>query len=124
MPWQVAQYGLPAAGVLSLALLNFTVVQTISHSRSKIVQALSVLVAEVGTGAWIQVGDPNFALFSRATRTIQSLLDSLLVARPSDVPRGLRNSFVDGWDVHTSSQPWEFELDFWANLAEHPNLLS
>ncbi|KAH7142097.1 hypothetical protein EDB81DRAFT_691571 [Dactylonectria macrodidyma] len=122
--WKVAQYGLPAAGIISLALLNSTTTNAISHSRSKMIQDLSVLVAEVTTGAWIQAGEPNFALFTRATRSIQTLLDSLLAARPPEVPQGLSQNLVESWDPYANSPLWEFEMDFWANLAEHPTLLS
>ncbi|KAH7145479.1 hypothetical protein B0J13DRAFT_553560 [Dactylonectria estremocensis] len=121
--WKVAQYGLPAAGIISLALLNSATTDTISHSRSKMIQALSVLVAEVTTGAWIQAGEPNFALFTRATRTIQSLLDSLLAARPPEVPQDLGHNLIEAWDPYASSPLWEFEMDFWENLAEHPTLV-
>lgn len=121
---QVAQYGLPAAGIVSLALLSPATMESPSYSRSKMIQDLSVLVAEAKTGAWIQAGEPNFALFTRATRTIQSLLDSLLTARPhaSKIP-GLDSSLIGEWDPYANSQLWDFEMDFWANLAEHPTLL-
>ena len=89
------------------------------------IQDLSVLVAEVTTGAWIQAGEPNFALFTRATRTIRSLLDSVLAAKPrtSEMPQDAGQGLIEGWDPCANSQLWEFEMDFWANLAEHPTLL-
>ncbi|KIL85386.1 hypothetical protein FAVG1_11342 [Fusarium avenaceum] len=118
--WKVAQYGLPAAGMISLALLNAVAGETMSHSRSKMIQALCTLVVEITTGAWIQAGEPNFALFARATRTIQSLLDSLLAARS---PQSFSQDADAAWNPYANSQLWEFELDFWANLAEHPNLI-
>ncbi|CAJ0552307.1 Ff.00g062860.m01.CDS01 [Fusarium sp. VM40] len=118
--WKVAQYGLPAAGMISLALLNAVAGETMSHSRSKMIQALCTLVVEITTGAWIQAGEPNFALFARATRTIQSLLDSLLAARS---PQTFSHDADAAWNPYANSQLWEFELDFWANLAEHPNLI-
>lgn len=84
------------------------------------IQALCTLVVEITTGAWIQAGEPNFALFARATRTIQSLLDSLLAARS---PQSFSQDADAAWNPYANSQLWEFELDFWANLAEHPNLI-
>jgi hypothetical protein len=27
------------------------------------------------------------------------------------------------WEAFINSQPWEFKLDFWSRLAEHPLLL-
>ncbi|KAK7397709.1 hypothetical protein QQX98_012924 [Neonectria punicea] len=126
--WKVAQYGLPAAGIISLALLNSTVNTGASpFSRSRLVQDLSVLVAEIRTGAVIQAGEPNFALFTRATSTIQSLLDSLMTwgqSRTDTLNSQVDTStqYIDRWDPCINFDPWEFEIDFWANLAEHPTL--
>ncbi|RFU75129.1 fungal specific transcription factor domain-containing [Trichoderma arundinaceum] len=126
--WKVAQYGLPAAGIISLALLNSTAPGSRQFSRSKMIQALSVLVAEITIGAWIQPGEPNFALFSQATRTIQSLLDSLTAlkapSRSNDSQQLLNSDVVDNWDPYINSQSWELEMDFWASLAEHPTLIN
>lgn len=125
---QVAQYGLPAAGVISLALLAHPVSTALEpFSRTKMVQDLSVLVAEIRTGAVIQGGEPNFALFTRATQTIQSLLDSLMVWRSPGAPANVQPSLglneVEDWGV-LGMDPWEFEFGFWANLAEHPTLIN
>ncbi|KAK0763733.1 hypothetical protein N5P37_003117 [Trichoderma harzianum] len=126
--WKVAQYGLPAAGIISLALLNSTAPDYRQFSRSKMIQALSVLVAEITIGAWIQPGEPNFALFSQATRTIQSLLDSLTALKAasgaSDSQQLLNSEVADNWDPYINSQSWELEMDFWASLAEHPTLVN
>lgn len=126
---QVCQYGLPAAGVISLALLSGPMSSgTEPFSRSKMVQDLSVLVAEIRTGAVIQDGEPNFALVSRATQTIQSLLDSLMVWQsptPAMNPQQQLGSIhADDWGLGEHLDPWEFEIGFWANLAEHPTLLN
>ncbi|KAM0255610.1 hypothetical protein ACHAQJ_005615 [Trichoderma viride] len=126
--WKVAQYGLPAAGFISLALLNSTAPDSRQFSRSKMIQALSVLVAEITIGAWIQPGEPNFALFSQAVRTIQSLLDSLTALKQpsgtSDSQQLLNSDGADNWDPYINSQSWELEMDFWASLAEHPTLIN
>lgn len=95
------------------------------------VQDLSALVAEITIGAWIQAGEPNFALFNRATRTIRSLLDSLTAWKAHPEPSELSRSYTtneiasltEDWNAFIDSQPWEFEMDFWASLAEHPILL-
>lgn len=126
---QVAQYGLPAAGVVSLALLTHPVGTGVEpFSRTKMVQDLSVLVAEIRTGAVIQDGEPNFALFTRATQTIQSLLDSLMVWRSPGATANVQPSLglcdLEDWGLLGNLDPWEFEFGFWANLAEHPTLLN
>ncbi|KAF9641586.1 hypothetical protein BFW01_g1569 [Lasiodiplodia theobromae] len=140
---QVAQFGLPAAGVISLALLNSAISSGIARlSRSKMVQDLSVLVAEIRAGALIQAGEPNFALFTRATSTMQSLLDSLMVVwRSPEQPAGQQQTggqqgqmdvsgvgsvtdvTLDDWNACIDFEPWEFEQGFWASLAVHPTLL-
>lgn len=130
--WKVAHFGLPAAGIISLALLNPSIGKdTEPLLQSKMLQDLSVLVAEVRMGAVIEVGEPNFALFTRATRTIQRLLDALLAGElPSKLPEAEpiipqqheNSDFIGDWDPWINADPWEFEIDFWANLAEHPSL--
>ncbi|KFY41746.1 hypothetical protein V495_04814 [Pseudogymnoascus sp. VKM F-4514 (FW-929)] len=133
--WKVSFYGLPAAGIISLALLNpSSSGKSIRPlQRSKMLQDLSVLVAEVRTGAFIQAGEPNFALFTRATQTIQILLNILMggelapripEAEPTPLsPQNLPpDQPIDDWDPWINNDPWEFEIDFWANLAEHPSL--
>ncbi|KAK1713012.1 uncharacterized protein BDZ83DRAFT_637911 [Colletotrichum acutatum] len=124
--WKVAQYGLPAAGVISLALLKENAASDVFlHSRSKMIQDLSVLVAETRTGAWIQAGEPNFALFTRATGTIQTMLDSLLATRPSAEQVQTTNvTTLEVWEPYSNHQLWDFEMEFWSNLAEHPTLLA
>ncbi|KAH6989862.1 fungal-specific transcription factor domain-containing protein [Ilyonectria destructans] len=117
--WKVAQYGLPAAGVASMALSSYhQVFQANSISLSKLTQDLDVPIAEIRLGAWIQAGDPNFDLLTQATQTIQSLLDSVKIWR-------LGNSMPDErlWnlgsvpDPERNFPPWEFGMDFWTNLA-------
>lgn len=95
------------------------------------IQDLSVLVAEITIGAWIQPGEPNYALFSQATKTIQSLLDSLTAVKEQPSKGGGDSQqFIDPegadntWDPYINSQSWELEMDFWASLAEHPTLIN
>ncbi|KAK1625164.1 hypothetical protein BDP81DRAFT_474529 [Colletotrichum phormii] len=132
--WKVAQYGLPAAGVISLALLKANAESDVFlHSRSKMIQDLCrigspirpVLVAETRTGAWIQAGEPNFALFTRETGTIQTMLDSLLALRSSaEEAQTTNDAPLEVWEPYSNHELWDFEMEFWSNLAEHPTLLS
>lgn len=117
-------------GIVSLALLHPITTGCTPFPRSKIVQDLSALVAEITLGAWIQPGEPNFALFSRATQTIRSLLDSLTAWKAQSVQHQPDSSYAnemasmtEDWNAFIDSHPWEFEMDFWASLAEHPTLL-
>ena len=104
-------YGLPAAGVLALELLQQTHVQTKHASRntdssafprSEIIQSLSVLVSYLG---WIHTeGDGNYHLSVQARRMLQRILDRVLSpqlpptrskpqAQPANaIPQGLDSS--------------------------------
>lgn len=128
----MALYGLPAAGIVSLALLNPAGSTFDPTQRAEIVQALTVLVTEIRLGAVVGPGEPNFELFTRAIRTMQNLLDTIITTPPSmrrlesaqsGVPEFLDNHHSDDWTPWINAEPWEFELDFWTNLAEHPLLL-
>jgi hypothetical protein len=125
----VAHYGLPAAGVISLALLTRPDggnKYDMAVPRSRMLQYLCVFVAEIRMGAIIQSEDPNFALFMQATETIQCLLDSAIVWNPptdiSSINLQRNPAFSENWDPYFHLDPWDFEQDFWANLAEHPNI--
>jgi hypothetical protein len=134
--YEVALFGLPAAGIVCVALLNPSIGRgSRPFLRSKVLQDLSVLAAEIRIGAVIQAGEPNFALFTRATRTIQSLLDTLMASEfparlPSRLPEAepilpqqhLNFDLLEDWDPWINADPWEFESDFWTTLAEHPSL--
>ncbi|KAJ6081914.1 hypothetical protein N7499_006788 [Penicillium canescens] len=119
--WKVAYYGLPAAGIMLLAMLK----QCISRSaRTRAVQDLSVFVAEVQIGTIVRPGDPNFALLEKATRTIQRFLDS---GADSGVGGGEGVGGVgeggdDEWAGGLGVDLWDFEAGFWQCLADHPFL--
>ncbi|KAI1361340.1 hypothetical protein F5Y08DRAFT_347959 [Xylaria arbuscula] len=126
LTWKVALYGLPAAGMVSMALLTQgmgTYANSTTLSFSKLVQDLSVLVAEIRLGAWMQKGDPNFSLFTQATRTIQSVLDSALMQNLVSSTVDLTNASHSNLGVMSESivgfPAWNFEMDFWMNLEDH-----
>ncbi|KAF4948065.1 hypothetical protein FSARC_13830 [Fusarium sarcochroum] len=127
LTWKVAQYGLPAAGIISLALLDGSSNDGFrKQDRAKMVQNLSVLVAELKVGAIVRAGEANYALFSRATQTMQSLLDSLTTWAPSEpqqTPGPNSTTPMSGWNAYVPPETWDFEIDFWAHLAGHPTLL-
>ena len=134
----MAFYGLPAAGIVSLALLNLSVVSSFTELQAaEMLQNLAVLVTEIRVGAVLGPGDPNFELFKRAAQTIQNLLDTMLpasfqtrraIAQLDKQQTTLEDRDQDQnrdveWTPWINADPWEFELDFWNNLAEHPLLL-
>ena len=119
---QVASYGLPAAGIILLALLKQHSHTTHSVFRTKALQDLSVFVAEVQIGTIVKPGDPNYALLSKATATIQRFLDSFHsdgVQAPGAADEG-----NEDWATFLSQDLWDFEAGFWQSLADHPSLLA
>lgn len=143
-------YGLAAAGVLCLTLISRpTPPPVLQENASGTFQDLSVLVAEVERGTLVYVEHPNYALLSRATGTIQSLIGRLLAnsfmsamppfvtrqqqeqqQRPQDYQEPFVNPQLEAAIAPESWDPWErfngqdFELNFWLSLADHPFLTS
>ena len=96
-------------------------------------QDLSILVAEVERGTLVYLEHPNYALLTRATQTINSLLDRMLsppngfMAMTSQqfgqpVTNVLATVNESSWDIWENSGVQEFEMNFWLNLADHPFL--
>ena len=123
----MAYYGLPAAGIILLALLKQHTSTAGSISRTKLLRDLSVFVAEVQIGTIVRPGDPNYALLSKATQTIQRFLDSFHSdAAPGLVPEapGPHEEGGDDWAALLSQDLWDYEAGFWQSLADHPALLA
>jgi len=98
-------------------------------SITKVFQDLSVLVAEVDSGALVETRDPNYALLSGAVRTIKVILERLtsgfLSRFSADQSDPMLPYLSDGQDYVFSTVPgtWDFELNFWNDLVDHPVLL-
>lgn len=122
--WKVAYYGLPAAGIILLALLKQHSNATQGISRTKILQDLSVFVAEVQIGTIVRPGDPNYALLSRATQTIQRFLDSFHSDSAPQPPETGHDDGNEDWAALLSQDLWDYEAGFWQSLADHPSLLA
>ncbi|KAF4969339.1 hypothetical protein FSARC_3414 [Fusarium sarcochroum] len=130
--WKVAYYGLAAAGALCLRLLNESPETGSSRiTRSKVLQHLSVLVAEIESGTLVEKDDSNYKLLMSASQTIGNLLDQLLQSRTERQRRHgdvFDPSLLPDMRNQTEWSPWdnaalqEFETDFWLNLAGHPSL--
>ncbi|KAE8409965.1 hypothetical protein BDV37DRAFT_277613 [Aspergillus pseudonomiae] len=114
--WRVAHYGLPAAGIILLAMLRQQDIPSLAQiSWTRAVQDLTVFVAEVEAGSFIKQGDPNYALLSKASQTIRRFIDTV---QPPVAHRRVDES----WTGFLSQDPWDFEYSFWENLADHPSL--
>ncbi|KAH8429018.1 uncharacterized protein LDX57_006689 [Aspergillus melleus] len=76
--WKVAYYGLPAAGILLLALLDERASPSTPRlTEPRTLQHLTILAAELQAGSIIRPREPNFELMSKAMQTIQSFLDTI-----------------------------------------------
>ncbi|CAG7923256.1 unnamed protein product [Penicillium olsonii] len=124
--WKIAHYGLPAAGIILLSMLKQSHTLTEARtSRSKTLMNLGIFVAQVQVGSMVRRGDPNYALISKATQTIERFLDS--VHRDgAHVPAPPPSHPVENgeWDTFFSQDLCDFETVFWDNLADHPSLLA
>lgn len=73
VPWVIVLYGLPAAGVLALEVLQLKS-QIVSHARIK--QNLCTFISYL---KWVHVpGDGNYTLAVRGWETLQRIMDSVL----------------------------------------------
>ena len=97
-------------------------------SQVRVWQDLNILVAEIQRGTIVRLGEPNYPLLSKATQTIQVFLESInwcgeLQDSERVVGQSAALDAVD-WFPHLNPDPWNLEIAFWENLAEHPFLSS
>jgi hypothetical protein len=131
--WKVVYYGLAAAGVICLALLQYPpTLESPATISPKALRDLGVLIAEVEFGTLVYKEDANYGLLAGATHTIKNILDRFPHAS-HHVDRQPLNSMVqlpatntgnDSWDPWDSNNIQDFEVNFWLTLAEHPSLLA
>lgn len=121
-------YGLPAAGILCLALLKGAFRNRSSTAISKAHRELHVLVAHVDASALADVDEPNHALLAEATATIKVVVKSALLQAQRDTGVAMEGEDLmlpqstETWMPWPGIDSWDFELPFWTNLAEHPSL--
>ncbi|KAJ9220365.1 hypothetical protein DTO169C6_7254 [Paecilomyces variotii] len=125
LKWKIAHYGLPAAGIVLLAMLKQrNMPMPDGTSRSKKLQDLSIFVAEIQRGSIVGKGDPLYVLLSKATQTIQKLLESFYseIDRVPAAKGVIDEQNLDDWATMFSQDLWDFETGFWQSLAYHPSL--
>lgn len=94
-------------------------------SWSKTLLNLGIFVAQVQIGSIVRRGDPNYALISKATQTIERFLDSVHREGVQNPTQELSHPGENGdWAAFFSQDLCDFETDFWENLADHPSLLA
>lgn len=82
------------------------------------------MVAEIHMGTVVRPEEPNYALLSAAAQTIGGFLDS---ATSSSTRQQVISATECNTDQHAaefafnmSPDPWNLEMGFWQELAEHP----
>lgn len=118
-----------------MALLYNTFDRTTSDATAaRTIRDLSVLLAEIESGALLQPEDPNYALLSGAARTIKDLLDRLITNKfaPHALMQPIAAALAEGpfSFVGTGLSTWDtqglqdYDPAFWLNLSEHPFLMA
>lgn len=97
--------------------------------EAKVIRDLGIVVTEVDMGTIVQPSEPNYALLSRATNTIKKFLDCIFardrhyVPLPGTEPPH-HSADLSSWVPQSQLEPWDFEVNFWDNLAEHPSMFN
>ncbi|KAM0424941.1 hypothetical protein ACHAPT_009742 [Fusarium lateritium] len=121
--WKIAHYGLPAAGIILMAMLNqHPIPPCLRASRARVLQDLAVLAAEVERGTVVKAEDPNYAILSKAAQTIQRFLDIINSEQGIEAIPQLSEPEAS-WGQQLG-QDLESEFSFWQGIADHPSLYS
>jgi hypothetical protein len=94
--------------------------------KAKVLQDLTILAAEVERGTVVRREEPNYALLSKATQTIQSFLDytyseeRTIVAAQQQAPSEYDNDWLAQWDHETR----DFDVNFWEALVDNSSLFN
>lgn len=123
-------YGLAAAGVICLSLLQRKALEDEVAASPKILRDLGVLVAEIEYGTLVYKEDANYALLASATATMKNILDNLSRSKLNQRNLcGQLSETVVQPEVELDASSWEpwgtgslqdFETNFWLMLSEHP----
>ena len=128
--WKVSHYGLPAAGIILLFLLNDQKNTAVRPSYHQELQNLSVLAAEVQKGSLVKSSEPSSSLLLKATATIQAFLDQRYASAPAgehiESTAVAAESLLDSdpWSLDITSEPWNLDWGMWDSLAEHPLIMT
>lgn len=145
LPWLIALYGLPPAGVLALELLqqlsDRSRAPDLDFPRSDVIQKLSVMISSIE--CIVVPTNGNYGICSQAKKMLQAILDIVLApaAVPAHGPESVSNLGTvqpqEGMDMSKANYPtadpspelsqmWfdntNFDMDFWNNLEDHPLL--
>ncbi|KAF4883836.1 hypothetical protein CGCF415_v013930 [Colletotrichum fructicola] len=132
LSWKVAHYGLPAAGMILLAMAAQLEIPALVTTRAKLLRDLTVLAAEIERGRIVKLEDPNYALSAKAAQTINCFLDSVFnddrrhdCALGANLPDSSAQTADEIlWAEALEPEVWDSELTFWQGLADHPSVFS
>ncbi|KAI5924560.1 hypothetical protein F4810DRAFT_129970 [Camillea tinctor] len=128
LTWKIIVYGLPAAGILLLAMLKQVGVPDCPPtSQARVLQDLGIFVAEIERGTAVSPAEPDYVLITKATQTIHRFLNASqsgeglpmidTTAKDQEQPQE-----STGWTLPWEHDTWGFEIGFWQELADHPSL--
>ncbi|KAI8398440.1 hypothetical protein FOFC_19651 [Fusarium oxysporum] len=128
LSWKISHYGLPAAGIILLVMLNsHATPPNLRASRSRVLQDLAVLTTEIERGTIAKAGDPNHGLLTKAAQTIHRFLNQTLSDESScqlyaapPVPERPHDEVM--WEQQFGQEIRESEFSFWEGIADHPFL--
>ncbi|CAD6589419.1 MAG: hypothetical protein ASARMPRED_004039 [Alectoria sarmentosa] len=129
LPWLIALYALPPAGVLALELLHHSrnkLQANYNFPRSEIIQKLSNLISSIDF--IVRPTNGNFIICGQAKKMLQAILDTVLSpelhqseTEQAEPAAALDTLMEEGFD----DQMWlnyNLDMDFWTSLEEHPLL--
>lgn len=131
LPWLIALYGLPSAGILALELLHHSQNKPqagfIDFPRSEIIQKLSNLVSSIDF--IVRPTNGNYGICGQAKKMLQAILDTVLstehdqptVDENNEAPKTLDKFIGEGLDDQTWLN-YNLDMDFWTSLEDHPLL--
>ncbi len=131
LPWLIALYGLPSAGILALELLRRSRIKpkarSVDFPRSEIIQNISNLVSSIDF--IVRPTNGNYGICGQAKKMLQAILDTVLstehdqleIEPASEAPKTLDTYMVEGLDDETWLNS-NLDLDFWTSLEDHPLL--
>ena len=125
--WKVVYFGIPAVGVILLAILRKP-----RPWQARILQSLNVFVAEVEMGTIVKENEPNYALLSQVTQTIKAFLVSpsqhSQAGERTETEGALAapprwNQAADVGSPYMGSLNFDFEIGFWQDLEDYSSQL-
>lgn len=88
--------------------------------RGRVLEDLTVLAAEVERGTLVRPEEPNYALLSKATQTIQRFFKVIHSEDRIDTAVQEQAPLEDGpWLAQLGQDSWDFEIGFWQGLVDH-----